>query len=220
MQLLKTTALAAVMGLAAAAAASAADEAQLKAGKGVYMTKTCLACHGRGGAAPVLSYPMLAGQSADYIVAQMEAIRDGERVGSVDPTTGHPFVQGMVDIMHLITEEDIENVAVWLSEQPAAAPKPLDPAPDPALLEAGEKAFKQLGCRSCHGPDGSKPTTKKYPFISGMNPEYAIRAMTEIRDKVRTSGDAKLMWGTIKKADDEEIEAIATWLATIDRSGN
>ena len=88
MQLLKTTALAALIGLAAAAAATASDEEQLKAGKRVYMTKTCLACHGRGGAAPVLSYPMLAGQSADYIVAQMEAIRDGERVGSVDPTTG------------------------------------------------------------------------------------------------------------------------------------
>ena len=219
MQLLKTTALAALIGLAAAAAATASDEEQLKAGKRVYMTKTCLACHGRGGAAPVLSYPMLAGQNAAYIVDQMEAIRDGDRLGSVDPDTGHPYVQGMVDIMHLVTEEDIENVAVWLSEQPAAAPKPLDPEPDPELLKAGEKAFKQLGCRSCHGPDGSKPTNPKYPFISGMNPAYAIRAMTEIRDKVRTSGQAKLMWGTIKKADDDEIEAIATWLATIDRSG-
>lgn len=220
MQLLKTTALAALIGLAAGAAAHATDEEQMKAGKRVYMTKTCLACHGRGGAKPVLSYPMLAGQNEKYIVDQMEAIRDGDRVGSVDPATGHPYVQGMVDIMHLVTEEDIENVAAWLAEQPAAAPKPLDPAPDAALLEEGEKAFKQLGCRSCHGADGSKPTNPKYPYISGMNPEYAIRAMTEIRDKVRTSGQAKLMWGTIKKADDDEITAIATWLATIDRSGN
>lgn len=220
MQLLKTTALAGLMALAALASANAASEEELKAGKRVYMTKTCLACHGRGGAKPVLSYPMLAGQSEDYIVDQMEAIRDGERVGSVDESTGHPFVQGMVDIMHLVTEEDIKHVAAWLADQPAAPPKPLDPASDPALLEAGEKAYKQLGCRSCHGPDGSKPTNKRYPFISGMNPEYAIRAMTEIRDKVRTSGQAKLMFGTIKKADDEEIEAIATWLATIDRSGN
>jgi cytochrome c553 len=218
MQLFKTTALAALMGLVAVTAAHATSEEQLKAGKRVYMTKTCLACHGRGGAAPVLSYPMLAGQNEDYIIDQMEVIRDGERVGTVDAATGHPFVQGMVDIMHLVSQDDIENVAAWLTEQPAAAPKPLDPAPDPDLLAAGEKAFKQLGCRACHGPDGSKPTNKRYPFISGMNPEYAIRAMTEIRDKVRTSGQAKLMFGTIKKADDDEILAIATWLATIDRS--
>lgn len=220
MQLFKTTALAALLALATTAAAQSASDEELKAGKRVYMTKTCLACHGRNGAAPVLSYPMLAGQNEKYIVDQMEAIRDGERVGSVDPATGHPFVQGMADIMHLVSEDDIKNVAAYLSEQSAAAPKPLDPAPDPALIAAGEKAFKQLGCRACHGPDGSKPTNKSYPFISGMNPEYAIRAMTEIRDKVRTSGQTKLMFGTIRKADDEEITAIATWLATIDRSGN
>lgn len=217
MQFFKTTALAALMGLAVTAAATAASEDQLKAGKRVYMTKTCLACHGRGGAAPVLSYPMIAGQNEAYIVSQMEAIRDGERIGSVDPATGHPFVQGMADIMHLLTDDDIKDVAAWLAEQPAGAPKPIDPAPDEALLAAGEKAFKQLGCKACHGADGSKPSNKKYPFISGMNPEYAIRAMTEIRDKVRTSGQSKLMFGTIKKADDEEIAAIATWLATVDR---
>jgi cytochrome c553 len=218
MQLFKKTAIAALMCLAAVSAANAASEEELKAGKRVYMTKTCLACHGRGGAAPVLSYPMLAGQNEAYLIDQMEEIRDGNRVGSVDEATGHPYVQGMVDIMHLVSPEDIQNVAAWLSEESAAPPKPLDPAPDPAVLEAGEKAFKQLGCRSCHGNDGSKPTNKRYPFISGMNPEYAIRAMTEIRDKVRTSGQAKLMFGTIRKADDEEIAAIATWLATIDRS--
>jgi len=220
MRILSLIPLAAALSISALATApaSAASEEEMKAGKRVYMTKTCLACHGRGGAKPVLSYPMLAGQNEKYIVDQLEEIRDGKRVGTVDEATGHPFVQGMVDIMHLLTEEDFENVAAWLSEQPAAVPKPLDPAPDPALLEAGEKAFKQLGCRSCHGPNGSKPTNPRYPFISGMNPEYAIRAMTEIRDKVRTSGKAKLMWGTIKKADDEEIVAIATWLATIDRS--
>lgn len=218
MQLFKTTALAAFMGLVATVGAQGASEEQLKAGKRVYMTKTCLACHGRDGAAPVLSYPMLAGQNEAYLVDQMEAIRDGERVGSVDPATGHPFVQGMYDIMHLLSQEDIENVSAFLASVPAAAPKPLDPAPDEALLAAGEKAYKQLGCRSCHGADGSKPTNKRYPYISGMNPEYAIRAMTEVRDKVRTSGQSKLMFGTIRKADDEEIRAIATWLATIDRS--
>ncbi len=217
MRLLSLIPLAAALSISALAATAASDD-ELKAGKRVYMTKTCLACHGRDGAKPVLSYPMLAGQNAKYIVDQMEEIRDGKRVGSVDAATGHPFVQGMVDIMHLVTEDDIENVAAWLSELPAAPPKPLDPAPDPALLEAGEKAFGQLGCKSCHGADGSKPTNPRYPFISGMNPEYAIRAMTEIRDKVRTSGQSKLMWGTIKKADDDEIAAMATWLATIDRS--
>ena len=200
----------------AAAPASAASEEELKAGKRVYMTKTCLACHGRGGAKPIMTYPALAGQSEKYLIQQMEDIRDGERVGSVDPATGHPFVQGMTDIMHLLTEDDIVNVSKWLAAQPPGPPAPLEPAPEPALLEEGAKAYKQLGCRSCHGKEGDKATHPAYPIIAGLDRDYLVRSMTEIRDKERTSGKAKLMWGTIKKADDAEIAAIATWLATID----
>jgi cytochrome c553 len=51
-----------------------------------------------------------------------------------------------------------------------------------------------------------------------MNREYLIRQMTEMRDKVRVNGQSKLMFGTIKKADDAEIALIATWLSQIDRS--
>jgi len=214
MKLLPSALLAAALGLVPVL--SHADA--IEDGKKVYMTKTCMACHGRGGARPVLSYPMLAGQNEKYLIQQLEAIRDGERLGSVDPTTGHPFVQGMVDIMHLVTPEDIKAVAAYLAAQPPGAPKPAEVAPDEAVLAAGEKAFKSLGCKSCHGADGSKPTAKDYPFIAGMNVDYLVRAMTEIREKLRTSGKAKLMYGTIKKADDEEILAIATWLSTIDRS--
>ncbi len=215
MRLLPLITLAAALSLPAVPA-SAASEEELKAGKRVYMTKTCLACHGRGGAKPIMTYPALAGQSEKYLIQQMEDIRDGERVGTVDPVTGHPYVQGMTDIMHLLTEEELVNVSKWLAAQPPGPPEPLDPAPEPALLEEGAKAYKQLGCRSCHGKEGDKATNPAYPIIAGLDRNYLIRSMTEIRDKARTSGKAKLMWGTIKKADDAEIAAIATWLATID----
>lgn len=207
---------AALLGLGAFAAAAdpVAD------GKKVYMTKTCLACHGKGGAKPVLSYPALAGQNEKYLLNQLHAIAKGERVGTVDATTGHPFVQGMADIMHLVSEDDMKNVAAYLSAQPPGPPKPLDPPAGPETLAAGEQAYNSLGCKSCHGKDALKPSTKTYPQIAGLNRDYLIRAMTEIRDGVRTSGQAKLMFGTIKKADDTEIEQMATWLSQIDRSQN
>ncbi len=215
MRLLSLISLAAALSISAPAA-SAASEEELKAGKRVYMTKTCLACHGRGGAKPIMTYPALAGQNEKYLIQQMEDIRDGERVGTVDPVTGHPFVQGMTDIMHLLTEDDIVNVSKWLAVQPPGPPEPLEPAPEPAVLEEGAKAYKQLGCRSCHGKEGEKTSNPAYPYIAGLDRDYLIRSMTEIRDKVRTNGKSKMMWGTIKKADDAEIAAIATWLATID----
>lgn len=187
-------------------------------GEQVYKTKTCMACHGIKGARPVLSYPMLAGQNEKYLLTQLKDIKAGKRVGTNDPATGHPYIQGMLDIMHLVEEKDLENVAKYLASLPPGKPKAIDPPPAPELLAAGEKAFTKLGCKACHGKDGMKPTAKNYPFISGLNAEYLTRAMTEIRDKVRVNGQSKLMFGTIKKATDEDIAAMAAWLSTLDRS--
>ncbi|MCP3969161.1 MAG: cytochrome c4 [Rhodobacteraceae bacterium] len=198
--------------------AIAADEDVLRAGKRVYMTKTCLACHGRNGAKPIMSYPALAGQNAKYLVQQLELIKSGERTGSVDPATGHPFVQGMADIMHLLTEEDMENVSAWLTEQKPAAPEVLDPAPTEAELKAGAKIYKRLGCRTCHGKTGDKTQKDLYPFIAGLDRDYLVRQMTDMREKIRTGGKVKLMFGVIKRADDEDIAAIATWLSQLDRN--
>lgn len=206
--------LAAVMALAALPAA--ADP--VKDGKKVYMTKTCMACHGKGGGKPVMTYPALAGQNEKYLQQQLQDIKAGKRVGSVDPATGHPFVQGMTDIMHLVDETDIKNVAKYLSAQDPAAPKPLDPAPSAEELAAGEAAYKGLGCKACHGNDGVKPSNKAYPFLAGLNRDYLIRAMTEMREGERTNGKSKMMFGTIKKASDEDIAAMATWLSQVDRS--
>lgn len=204
-------------GFAAFAALPALADA-VEDGEKVYKTKTCMACHGIKGARPVLSYPALAGQNEKYLLTQMKDIKDGKRLGSVDPTTGHPHVQGMVDIMHLVSDDDLKNVAKYLTQLTPGTPKPIDPAPTQEDLDAGAAAYKSLGCTACHGKQGDKPTAKTYPFIAGMNREYLIRQMTEMRDKVRVNGQSKLMFGTIKKADDAEIALIATWLSQIDRS--
>lgn len=214
MRLLFLTTVAA-LSLSALSVSAASDEE--KAGKRVYMTKSCLACHGRNGAKPIMSFPALAGQNEKYLVQQMEDIRDGKRVGSVDPATGHPYVQGMTDIMHLLSPEDITNVSKYLAGLPPAAPEVLDPAPSAELLDDGAKAYKKLKCKTCHGAEGDKPTNKAYPFLAALDRDYLIRAMTEMRDKVRTNGKSKMMWGMIKKADDEQIKAMATWLSQVER---
>lgn len=187
-------------------------------GEKVYKTKTCMACHGIKGARPVLSYPMLAGQNEKYLLQQLKDIKAGKRLGSTDAATGHPYVQGMVDIMHLVEDKDLENVSKYLAALPPGKPKAIDPPPAPDLVAAGEKAFNGLGCKACHGKDGKKPTAKNYPYLAGMNAEYLARAMTEMRDKLRVNGQSKLMFGTIKKATDDDITAMAAWLSLQDRS--
>ena len=82
--------------LAAAFALSAtvASADAIADGKKVYMTKSCMACHGIKGAKPVLSYPMLAGQNEKYLLTQMKDIKAGKRVGTVDEATGAPSCRG------------------------------------------------------------------------------------------------------------------------------
>ncbi|WP_457645277.1 c-type cytochrome [Profundibacter sp.] len=206
-----------ILGSAFLSAAPAFSDA-VKDGHRVFMTKSCMACHGRNGAKPIATYPALAGQNAKYLLTQLKAIKSGDRTGTVDPETGHTYVQGMADIMHLLSDDDMKNVVAYLAEQDPAKPEILDPAPTEDELAAGAKLYKKLGCRSCHGKEGSKPSNKAYPFVAGLDRDYLVRAMTEIRDKVRTSGKSKMMFGTIKRADDDQIAAIATWLSQIDRN--
>ena len=63
---------------------------------------TCAACHGGKGISPVESYPNLAGQKEQYLIAQMIAFRDGARKNA----QMSPMVSGLSD-------EDIANLAAY-----------------------------------------------------------------------------------------------------------
>ncbi len=65
---------------------------------------TCAACHGQNGISPNEQWPNLAGQKEGYLVKQITAFRDGDRV---DPMMA-PMVQPL-------TDEDIENLATYFS---------------------------------------------------------------------------------------------------------
>jgi len=206
----------AIAGLALAAAATArADDAV--DGKKVYMTKSCMACHGVKGAKPIQSYPAIAGQNQKYVLQQILDIRDGKRVGSMDETN-HPRTQGMADVLHILSEDEIKAVAKYISEQQPGAPKPLDPPPAADQIAAGQAAYKKLGCVTCHGADGKKTNSPAYPIIAGLHRDYLVRQMTELRDGQRAGGQSKLMLNFIKKADDAAILSIASYLSQVDRS--
>ena len=65
---------------------------------------TCAACHGQNGIGIVPLYPNLAGQKAEYLVAQMQAFRDGTRK--------NPIMSPMA--IHL-SDADIENLAAYFA---------------------------------------------------------------------------------------------------------
>lgn len=96
-----------VFGAISSGQVMAADAA---AGKAKY-DAVCASCHGAAGKAPIMpTYPKLAGQNAAYLELAIKAYKAGER--SSANAAAMVAMAGM-----LATDDDIANVAAYLSEQ-------------------------------------------------------------------------------------------------------
>ena len=83
-----------------------------------------------------------------------------------------------------------------------------------AVLADGAALFTAKLCNTCHGADANSPTTGMYPKLGGMDKEYLIAQMKDIRDGKRTNGMTIAMKATVAAVKDEEFEQIAEWLST------
>lgn len=81
--------------------------ADAKAGKA--KAAVCAACHGTNGISMIPTYPNLAGQKEQYLVAQMKAFRDGQRKNMI-----------MAPMAANLSDEDIANLSAYYAK--------LDPA--------------------------------------------------------------------------------------------
>ncbi len=98
---------AALVTIAVAAPLSAAAKGDIEKGK--IASATCAACHGEGGAKPIMNeYPILAGQHQDYIVAALTQYKSGKRKNAT-----------MNGFAAALKPEDIENLAAYFSSQPS-----------------------------------------------------------------------------------------------------
>ena len=78
-------------------------------GKALYLEKTCVACHGKDAKKPLTpEYPKLAGQNAKYAERQMLDIKSGARANGNSAA--------MKGVMHLVSDEEIKQLAKYLSE--------------------------------------------------------------------------------------------------------
>ena len=83
-----------------------------------------------------------------------------------------------------------------------------DAAPDGAQL------FTTKACLSCHGADGRTPILPIYPKIAGQKAGYLYNQMRDIKSGARNNGQSVIMMGIMAGLNDEEMRAVADWLAT------
>ncbi|WP_316186226.1 MULTISPECIES: c-type cytochrome [unclassified Bradyrhizobium] len=186
---------AAALALMLVLAARPADAADLEAGKA--KAELCAGCHGENGISQTENIPSLAGQQDQFIQWQLVFFRAGTRKN-----------EAMKPIVDQLTNEDIRNLgAYFASLQPAKAP----PDNDPDLSAKGAQAAAGRRCASCHLD--SYAGTKGVARLAGQREEYLVKALHDYKSGQRVGGSQAAMTDVAYPLSDEEITALAHYLA-------
>lgn len=81
-----------------------------------------------------------------------------------------------------------------------------------AALVTGKLPQRVAACASCHGADLRGMTIA--PPIAGRSASYAIRQLYEFKTGLRTGANAALMKAALEKLDEDDLLAIAAYLAS------
>jgi cytochrome c553 len=185
---------AAALNLLALANAHAADA--VAAGK--EKADMCVGCHGENGISQTENIPSLAGQPDQFIQWQLVFFRSGARKN-----------EQMQPIAEQVSNEEIRNLgAYFASLTPTKNPKPDD---NPDLSKKGAEAAVGRRCASCH--TDSYAGTKAVARLAGQREEYIAKALHDYKSGARTGGAGAAMTDVAYPLSDEEITALAHYLA-------
>jgi cytochrome c553 len=187
-------------GLSTAAENPAPAKPDVARGKQIAST-VCVACHGADGNSVVPTNPVLAGQNADYIAAQLAAFKAGARPS--------PIMQGMASPL---SPEDMRNVGAWFESQKPAGHF----AHDKALVERGQqiwrsgvKATDVPACAGCHGAAGHG-IPAQYPRLAGQYPDLSLGWLKAFASGARPN---PVMGQIASKLSENDMKAVAEYIS-------
>lgn len=95
-----------------------AHAADLAAGQEAFQKYTCATCHGADAKTSTLpSYPILAGQHADYLAHSLKSYKRGQAGAPATSNVRKNAVMGAM--VQQLSEADIENISAWLASLPS-----------------------------------------------------------------------------------------------------
>lgn len=169
--------------------------ADLAAGK--EKAQLCAGCHGESGISQTESIPSLAGQPDQFIQWQLVFFRSGARKS-----------EQMQPIAEAIDNEDIRNLGAYFS---SLAPPKAAQDDDPDLSKKGAQAAVGRRCASCH--TDTFAGTKAVARIAAQREEYLVKALVDFKSGKRSGGGVAAMADVAYPLSEEEIEALAHYLA-------
>ena len=171
----------------------------------------CVGCHGIKGYQAsfpeVYKVPMIAGQSAKYIMAALGEYKQGSR--------RHPTMRSVATAL---SEQDVADIAAYfeaLGKDPSVnLPAAADKTPSPQVASLLQKA----ACVSCHGANFAKPIDPSYPKIAGQHADYLFVALKAYKsDSNPSAGRSNGIMGAIaKQFSNNELKALAGYVSSLE----
>ena len=157
----------------------------------------CVACHGEGGISQLENMPSLAGQPDQFIQWQLVFFRAGTRKNDQ-----------MQPIVEQLNNEDIRNLGAYFA---TLTPPKAKPDENPDLSAKGAQAAAGRRCASCHTDNYAGG--KAVPRVAGQREDYLVKALRDYKSGVRSGGGMAAMASVAFSLSEEEIEALAHYLA-------
>lgn len=178
------------------------------------IANSCNSCHGKKGRGNKSKSPKLAGQSAKYIYAQLQAFKNRTRKNSQ--------MTGQID---KYTDQQLRDLSAFFAAQPAkigAANEELAVLGE-EIYRAGNETTGVPACTGCHGPRGNGNAAAGYPALSGQFDKYVVAQLKKYRsaDRYIVADEkdlekkfplAKVMYGVAKNMTDAEIDAVSSYI--------
>jgi cytochrome c553 len=205
-------------GAAIAQTAVGPAKPDIERGQQLYLTgdpargiTTCVACHGPAGESMVPIYPHIAGQSYEYIAAQLKNFQVVE--GTTQSHRRNANAMLMAPIVAQMTPEDIADLALYVSSLELNNPAIAELAAE--IWRGGVPERNVPACAACHGADG-QGIPGQYPRLSGQIPSYLEEQLNAFADGVRdNAGTENHMAEIANRLSRRDIKAVADYAAGI-----
>ncbi|HEX2789647.1 MAG TPA: c-type cytochrome [Steroidobacteraceae bacterium] len=167
---------------------------------------TCATCHGPQGHSYSPKFPVLAGQHANYLVAQLQAFKA--------QTRGDPDALGyMWGMAAPLGDGLMASLADYYSRQvpvagPTGAAALITRGKD--IYQKGDSAAGVPPCAACHG--AAAAGTDDFPRLAGQHVQYLIKQLRSFQNNMR---NVAVMHGVAQGLHLDDMEAVATYLQSL-----
>lgn len=167
--------------------------------------RKCDRCHGPAGVSDDPDTPHLAGQTAAYLLKQMEDYKSRVRED-----------KNMYKRVRKLDEQQMADIALWYESQtlPVLEPEVIQKLEASQLVTAGDPARSIPPCELCHGKDG-KTVAGEVPVLAGQQVDYLISTMHCFRDGTRNNDPGGAVQAILRKLSDVEVIALARYYAAL-----